>query len=78
MSSKRLKLYDDFLELVIDKKTKRILRRIAYKNKMTMSEYVRNLIAIDILKHHHDELTDDLVRTTELIVLRTLRGLFND
>ena len=44
INNKRLKLYDTSIELCINKKTKEILRKIAYKQKITMSEYVRYLI----------------------------------
>lgn len=40
----RLKLYDTSIELCINKKKKEKLRRIAYKQKITMSEYIRKLI----------------------------------
>lgn len=44
ISNKRLKLYDTSIEICINKKCKEKLRKIAYKNKLTMSEYIRNLI----------------------------------
>ena len=43
----RLKLYDAILTLRLDKKEKNIIKRNAYKNKMTMSNYIRYLISID-------------------------------
>ena len=42
--SKRLKLYDTSIEICISKKNKEKLRKIAYKNEITMSEYIRRLI----------------------------------
>lgn len=44
IGNKRLKLYDTSIEICINKKCKEKLRKIAYKNKLTMSEYIRNLI----------------------------------
>ena len=43
----RLKLYDVKLELFLEHKDKERLRKNAFKNKMTMSEYVRKLIKLD-------------------------------
>lgn len=45
--NKRLKLFNNVLALCIDNKEKELLRKSAYKNKMTMSEYVRKLIELD-------------------------------
>lgn len=45
--SKRLKLFNNYLMLCIDTKQKESLRKNAYKNKMTMSEYIRKLIELD-------------------------------
>lgn len=45
--NKRLKLFNNVLTLCIDNKEKELLRKNAYKNKMTMSEYVRKLIELD-------------------------------
>ena len=43
----RLKLYNSTLTIRLDKKEKDILKRNAYKNKMTMSNYIRLLISMD-------------------------------
>ncbi len=42
-----MKLYNTHLTLRLDKKEKQILRKNAYKNKMTMSNYIRLLINMD-------------------------------
>lgn len=44
IDNKRLKLYDTSIEVCINKKVKDKLRKIAYKQNITMSEYVRCLI----------------------------------
>jgi len=44
IDNNRLKLYDTSIEICISKKVKEKLRRIAYKQNVTMSEYVRCLI----------------------------------
>lgn len=46
IDNKRLKLYDTSIELCINHKTKEKLRRIAYRKKTTMSEYIRTLIKL--------------------------------
>ena len=43
----RLKLYNSTLTIRLDKKEKDTLKRNAYKNKMTMSNYIRLLISMD-------------------------------
>ncbi len=43
----RLKLYDTRLNIRLNKKEKNMLRKNAYKNNLTMSDYVRTLILID-------------------------------
>ena len=42
-----MKLYNTHLTLRLDKKEKQILRKNAYKNKMTISNYIRLLINMD-------------------------------
>ena len=44
INNKRLKLYDTSIEICVSKKTKEKLRKIAYKQKITMSEYIRKLV----------------------------------
>jgi len=50
INNKRLKIYNSEIKLCIDKKTKEKLRKLAYKNKITLSSYIRSLInfAIEI------------------------------
>lgn len=45
----RLKLYDSLLKVYLSKKEKNRLRKIAFSNKMTLSEYTRNLIRFAIV-----------------------------
>ena len=52
----RLKLYDTSIELCINKKTKDKLRKIAYKQKVTMSEYIRHLIDYAITYNYLNDL----------------------
>lgn len=40
-------LYNTSITIILDKKEKQIIKRNAYKNKITMSEYIRQLILID-------------------------------
>lgn len=40
-------LYNTSITIRLDKKEKQIIKRNAYKNKITMSEYIRQLILID-------------------------------
>ena len=42
-----LSLYNTKLTIRLDKKEKQAIKRNAYKNKITMSEYIRQLILID-------------------------------
>ena len=72
---KRLKLYDDILILSINKKEKSKLRKIAYNNKLTMSEFNRLLIklAIQIDELDKQEL-DNLKSTKEVNKIMTTLG----
>lgn len=45
----RLKLYDSVLKINLNKKEKNKFKKIAYKNKKTMSEFGRSLIQLAIL-----------------------------
>ena len=47
--NKRLKLYDDTLLISISKKDKTKFRKLAFKNKKTMSDFNRCLIKFAIL-----------------------------
>jgi len=80
INNKRLKLYDTSIELCINKKTKEKLRKIAYKQKITMSEYVRYLINFAIafndinnLENKKDSSTRDVDK-----IISLLGGTFND
>ena len=57
---KRLKLYDTYLNVVMDSKLKRETRRIAYKNKMTMSAYVRMMLKVANEGYKQQELLEKL------------------
>lgn len=59
----RLKLYDTSIEIVINKKTKEKLRKIAFKEKVTMSEYLRRLIDFIIISNEIDKKDIDLMNT---------------
>ncbi|MFR5856634.1 MAG: DUF6290 family protein [Bacilli bacterium] len=43
----RLKLYNTRITLRLSNKEKNILKKNAYNKKITMSEYIRNLIILD-------------------------------
>lgn len=43
----RLKLYNTRITLRLSNKEKNILKKNAYSKKITMSEYIRNLIILD-------------------------------
>lgn len=43
----RLKLYNTRITLRLSNKEKNILKKNAYNKKITMSEYIRNLIVLD-------------------------------
>ena len=59
----RLKLYDTSIEIVINKKTKEKLRKIAFKEKVTMSEYLRRVIDFIIISNEIDKKDIDLMNT---------------
>jgi len=59
----RLKLYDTSIEIVINKKTKEKLRKIAFKEKVTMSEYLRRIIDFIIISNEIDKKDIDLMNT---------------
>lgn len=80
INNKRLKLYDTSIELCINKKTKEKLRKIAYKQKITMSEYVRYLInfAIAYNDMNNFENKKDLSTRDVDKIISLLGGTFND
>lgn len=43
----KLNLYNSKITIRLDRKEKQIIKKNAYKNKITMSEYLRQLILID-------------------------------
>ena len=57
---KRLKLYDTYLNVIMDSKLKRETRRIAYKNKMTMSAYIRMILKVANAGYKQQELLEKL------------------
>ena len=59
----RLKLYDTSIEIVINKKIKEKLRKIAFKEKVTMSEYLRRIIDFIIISNEIDKKDIDLMNT---------------
>jgi len=67
--NKRLKLYDEELRIYISKKDKNKFRKIAYRNKKTMSEYARLLIKHAIAL---DELENNLDKMSSLIEIDDL------
>ena len=60
INSKRLKLYDTSIEVCVNKKTKEKLRKVAYKQKITMSEYIRQLIELAIINNEINNLIDKI------------------
>lgn len=80
INNKRLKLYDDTIMLCIPKRTKEKLRRIAYKQKITMSEYIRQLIELALVCNDVNNLESKKVLSTKNVdkALTLLGGTFND
>ena len=54
----RLKLYNTSIEIVIDKKTKEKLRKVAFSKGITMSEYLRRLIKLSVISNDIKKLDD--------------------
>ena len=80
INNKRLKLYDDTIMLCIPKRTKEKLRRIAYKQKITMSEYIRQLIELALVCNDINSLENKKVLSTKNVdkALTLLGGTMND
>ena len=80
INNKRLKLYDTSIELCINKKTKEKLRKIAYKQKITMSEYVRYLINFAIAYNDMNNFENKKDLSTRVVdkIISLLGGTFND
>lgn len=80
IDKKRLKLYDTSIEICINHKAKEKLRKIAYKQKITMSEYIRKLIDFAIsfndIYNLEDKIDISLKDVKEFFNL--LGGNFND
>lgn len=67
------------MALCLDKRTKEKLRRLAFKNKMTMSEFVRNVIKL-VLMLNDKKTLDDRTDIAELDIdklLLVLGGIKN-
>lgn len=80
INSKRLKLYDTSIEICVNKKTKEKLRKVAYKQKITMSEYIRQLIELAIINNEINDFENKKILSTKNIdkALTLLGGISND
>lgn len=80
INNKRLKLYDDTIMLCVSKRTKEKLRKIAYKQKITMSEYIRQLIELALVCNDVNSLENKKVLSTKTVdkALTLLGGTLND
>lgn len=80
ISSKRLKLYDTSIEICVNKKTKEKLRKVAYKQKITMSEYIRQLIELAIINNEINDFENKKILSTKNVdkALTLLGGISND
>ena len=80
INNKRLKLYDDTIMLCVPKRTKEKLRKIAYKQKITMSEYIRQLIELALVCNDVNNLENKKVLSTKTVdkALTLLGGMMND
>ena len=80
IDKKRLKLYDDTIMLCVPKRTKEKLRKVAYKQKITMSEYIRQLIELALICNEVNNLENKKVLSTKTVdkALTLLGGTLND
>lgn len=80
INNKRLKLYDTSIEICINNKIKEKLRKIAYKQKITMSEYIRQLIEVALKLNDINAFENKKDISTKNIdkALTLLGGIFND
>jgi len=80
IDKKRLKLYDDTIMLCVPKRTKEKLRKVAYKQKITMSEYIRQLIELALICNDVNNLENKKVLSTKTVdkALTLLGGTLND
>lgn len=67
MTGNRLKLYDTTIKINIDKKSKEKLRIIAFKNKSTLSEYLRQLIEFALSCYDLNNVDANNKKANELI-----------
>ena len=67
MTGNRLKLYDTTIKINIDKKSKERLRIIAFKNKATLSEYLRQLIEFALSCYDLNNVDANNKKANELI-----------
>ena len=65
IDSKRLKLYNTRVTIRLNNKDKKRLRKYAYKEECTMSEYCRNLIKLSLLLKELDVLKQDQSKKEE-------------
>lgn len=80
ITTKRLKLYDTIIEICISKKNKEKLRKIAYKNNITMSECIRRLIDFAIANNDFNisKCKNDMSSKNFDDTLSLLGGIFNE
>lgn len=80
INSKRLKLYDTSIEICVNKKTKEKLRKVAYKQKITMSEYIRQLMELAIINNEINDFENKKILSTKNVdkALTLLGGISND
>ena len=72
----RLKLYDDTIMFCINKKEKNKFRKIAFKNKMTISEYIRSLVKLTIALEEYENSSNNKNNNCTY-VNKILGGLLN-
>ena len=63
----RLKLYDSTIKLCIDKDNKELLRKIAFSKKITISDYLRQLIDFSIACNNLNNLDANKIKYNKLI-----------
>lgn len=75
----RLKLYDSTIRIYISKKDKVKFRKIAFKNKMTVSELSRKLILLIIKLDESNkiDLRQDLTDNDIKTILNSMGGVFH-
>lgn len=75
----RLKLYDSTIRIYVSKKDKAKFRKIAFKNKMTVSELSRKLILLIIKLDESNkiDLIQDLTDNDIKTILNSMGGVFH-